>query len=137
MPTFGYFLIFSERQKLADERNCARIKREMENTKEQMASTMTEFNRIANIHRAVKDKLEAEEKKIRDVEDQLRSTVTQLQKQIRDEMHSRTVIQTRIKTDTGDLSRNKDEAEKKKKQMQQMVKEIEKMVKEMRQKVRF
>lgn len=121
---------------MADEKNCARIKREMENTKEQMASTTTEFNRVANIHRAVKDKLEAQEKKIRDYEEQLRSTVAQLHKQIKDEIHSRTVIQTRIKTDTVDLSKNKEDAEKKKKQMKQMVKEIQKMVKEIKGKVR-
>ncbi|PAA54657.1 hypothetical protein BOX15_Mlig015820g2, partial [Macrostomum lignano] len=124
-----------ERQKVDDEKNLARMEAELERTQEEMERILEEFGKVAQEHSNVAKKLESEEKKVMFVEDSLKATITQLQKQVEDEIATRERLIVRIETDTRDLGKSKVEAKVKKAKLKKMSEKMEVLVSQMRQKV--
>ncbi|XP_074642061.1 coiled-coil domain-containing protein 178-like isoform X2 [Tubulanus polymorphus] len=118
-----------ENQKIAGEKNMARIHKEMEKTHEQMIVTMEEFYKVQAMHSAIMEKMRSEEEKNLRLEDQLKNTAENLKKQVKEEIHARSVLQSRITTDNTDLVNSKGEFKHKKEKLKKMLKEMEVAVK--------
>ena len=69
-----YFIsgIYSQRQKVADEKNIARIQKEMIKLSQQMSVTMEEYNKIQTINQSIREQLHAEEEKAFKMEESLK-----------------------------------------------------------------
>ena len=65
-------LIFSQRQKVADEKNIARIRKEMVKLGQQMAVTMEEYNKVLAINQTIREQLQSEEEKAFKMEESLK-----------------------------------------------------------------
>ena len=67
MDKTAKFLVFyheySDKQKIADEKNLVRMSKELERTKESMKLTEEDLFKVRTINRAIKDKLHAVEDK--------------------------------------------------------------------------
>lgn len=62
----------SQRQKVADEKNIARIRKEMMRLQQQMAVTQDEHNRISVINAAIREQLQGEQDKAFKMEESLK-----------------------------------------------------------------
>ncbi|XP_071807760.1 coiled-coil domain-containing protein 178-like [Asterias amurensis] len=116
------------RQKVADGKNVERIKREMIKVDTQLGVVDEEFEKIKVINTAVRNKLIGEEDKAQMMEDTLQGTSDSLRKQVKEETHSRTVLQARIASDTSDLAKQQIEAKKKKAKVSKKAFELEQIV---------
>lgn len=70
-----FFLIYnfsSQRQKVADEKNIARIQKEMVKLGQQMAVTMEEYNKVLAINQTIREQLQNEEEKAFKMEESLK-----------------------------------------------------------------
>ncbi|XP_064626138.1 coiled-coil domain-containing protein 178-like [Lineus longissimus] len=117
------------RQKIADEKNVIRIKKEMEKTDEQMKVTLDEFIKVEAVNNAIREKLRSEEEKALAIEDSLKQTAEALKKQVKDEIHARTVLQARIGSDGQELIKSKADSKGKKEKVKKVAAEIEEAVK--------
>ncbi|XP_033123693.1 coiled-coil domain-containing protein 178-like isoform X2 [Anneissia japonica] len=118
----------SDKQKVANTKNSERIRREFEKVDTQLKVVDEEFEKIKVIHTAMKNKLSGEEDKARLTEDNLQGTSDTLRKQLKEETHSRTVLQARIASDTTDLQKQRVEARKKKAKVSKKATELENAV---------
>ena len=64
--------IFSQRQKVSDEKNVARIHKEMQKVQQQLSVTTDEFIRVAGINANIKDTLTHEQEKTFKMEQSLK-----------------------------------------------------------------
>ncbi|XP_078673105.1 uncharacterized protein LOC144912123 [Branchiostoma floridae x Branchiostoma belcheri] len=117
-----------ERQKVLDEKSTGRIHKEMEKMKEQMSVIQEEFESVQAINNAIKDTVAKEQEKARSIEDQLKTTADALKKQVKEEMHTSTILKARITSDTSDHERLQLEAKKKQDKVTKKVDEIENAV---------
>ena len=69
---FLEFTNYSQRQKVADEKNIARIQKEMIKLSQQMSVTMEEYNKIQTINQSIREQLHAEEEKAFKMEESLK-----------------------------------------------------------------
>lgn len=106
-----------QRQKVSDEKNVARIHKEMQKVQQQMSVTTDEFNRVAGINANIRDTLVNEQEKTFKMEESLKITAETLKKQVKDEVHTRTVLSSRITADTQDLQKSRVEIREKKNKM--------------------
>ncbi|XP_070555830.1 coiled-coil domain-containing protein 178-like [Ptychodera flava] len=116
------------RQKIADVKNMERIKREMGKVEQQLKITLDEHKRVDTINRAIREKVMKEEENIQGSEDQLRATSDALKKQLKDEQHSRTVLQARITSDTAELQKLQQDAKRKRMKVTKKADETDKVV---------
>ncbi|XP_066272114.1 coiled-coil domain-containing protein 178-like [Branchiostoma lanceolatum] len=117
-----------ERQKIVDEKSTGRIHKEMEKMKEQMSVIQEEFESVQAINNAIKDTVAKEQEKAKSIEDQLKTTADALKKQVKEEMHTSTILKARITSDTSDHDRLQLEAKKKQDKVTKKVDEIENAV---------
>ncbi|XP_038056711.1 coiled-coil domain-containing protein 178-like [Patiria miniata] len=116
------------KQQVDDAKNVDRIKREMTKVETQLAVVDEEFEKIKIINTAVRNKLIGEEDKAQMLEDTLQGTSDSLRKRVKEETHSRTVLQARISSDTTDLAKQQVEAKKKKAKVSKKAFELEQIV---------
>ncbi|XP_050402301.1 coiled-coil domain-containing protein 178 [Patella vulgata] len=102
-----------EKQKIADEKNMARIEKEMTRTATIMNATIDEYNQVALLNLSIKEQLSNEEEKIFRLEETLKNTIETLTRQVKDEIHNRTVLQARINSDNTEIDRTRIESAKK------------------------
>ena len=67
--------IFSQRQKVSDEKNVARIHKEMQKVQQQLSVTTDEFIRVAGINANIKDTLTHEQEKTFKMEESLKVNI--------------------------------------------------------------
>ncbi|XP_071952787.1 coiled-coil domain-containing protein 178-like [Antedon mediterranea] len=118
----------SEKQKVSNAKNSERIRREFEKVDVQLNVVDEEFEKIKVIYEAMKNKLSGEEDKARLSEDSFQGTCDSLRKQVKEETHSRTVLQARIASDTTDLQKQRVEARKKKAKVSKKATELQNAV---------
>ncbi|VDH89053.1 Hypothetical predicted protein [Mytilus galloprovincialis] len=96
-----------QRQKVADEKNISRIHKEKARLQQQMAVTEDEFSKISVINSAVREQLLGEQDKAFKMEESLKATAETLRRQVKDEMHTKSVLVARINSDSTDLVKYK------------------------------
>ncbi|XP_025109475.1 coiled-coil domain-containing protein 178-like [Pomacea canaliculata] len=102
-----------EKQKVADEKNIVRINKEIERVDMLLQSITNEHIQVSAINNQVRDKLFSEQDKASRAEESLKTTVDSLRRQVKEEVHSRTVLQARIASDTLEIEKSKTESAKK------------------------
>lgn len=118
-----------KKKKILDEKNLSRMKREMDKTEEQAKTTEEELARIMVINNAKRKEFQAKERKCAENENQLKTTAETLRHQVKEEVHSRTSIQSQIKNDQQDLNRTDTSVEEKKTKVNRKYDEVEEAVK--------
>ena len=117
-----------QRQKVADEKNINRIHKEMNRLQQQMSVTQDEYNRISVINTAVRDQLLTQQEKAFKMEESLkktRATAETLRRQVKDELHTKTVLVARINSDSTDLVKYKKDTVQKRDKAQKVATEVE------------
>ncbi|XP_013420633.1 coiled-coil domain-containing protein 178 isoform X2 [Lingula anatina] len=113
-----------QKQKVIDEKNTVRIHKEIARTEKQIEVTMEELSKVQTINRAIRDTLMSEENKASLEEEKLRITAESLKKQVKDEIHTKTVMQARIVSDNTELVSSHDEFKAKREKVQKVVDEL-------------
>ncbi|XP_005098448.1 coiled-coil domain-containing protein 178 [Aplysia californica] len=124
-----------DRQKTADEKNINRINREIERTASMLHHTMEEHHRISTVNHHIRDQLSSEQDKAFRTEETLKTTTETLRRQVKDEIHTRTVLQARINSDTAEIEKVKTESAKKKGKAKSVADDVEQAVSGVLQKV--
>ncbi|XP_062617732.1 coiled-coil domain-containing protein 178-like [Saccostrea cucullata] len=124
-----------QRQKVADEKNITRIKKEMMKLGQQMAVTMEEYNKVLAINQSIREQLQTEEEKAFKMEESLKGTADTLRRQVKDEVHTRTVLVARISNDTTDLSKYKTDTQVKNQKAKKVADDVVNVVNEVKTKV--
>lgn len=114
-----------QRQKVADEKNISRIRKEMARLQQQMAVTQDEFSRIAVINTAIRDQLLGEQDKAFKMEESLKATAETLRRQVKEELHTKSVLVARINSDSTDLVKYKKDTVQKRDKVQKVATEVE------------
>merc|ERR1712154_293757 len=117
-----------DKQKTADEKNISRINREIERTSTMLHHTMEDHHRISTVNHHIRDQLSAEQ-------DKAYRTEETLKRQVKDEIHTRTVLQARINSDSAEIEKVKTESGKKKGKAKSVADEVENAVNGVLQKV--
>lgn len=124
------------RQKVADEKNVARIHKERMKLQQQMTVTMEEYNKVKHINTSIRDQLQGDQEKAFKSEESLKVTVETLRRQMKDEVHTRTVLAARINSDSTELTKAKGETQQKREKAKKVAVEVEGMVDEVLVKVK-
>lgn len=124
-----------QRQKVADEKNIARIQKEMVKLGQQMTVTMEEYNKVLAINQSIREQLQNEEEKAFKMEESLKGTADTLRRQVKDEVHTRTVLVARISNDTTDLSKYKTDTQVKNQKAKKVADDVVNVVNEVKTKV--
>lgn len=124
-----------QRQKVSDEKNVARIHKEMQKVQQQMNVTIDEYSRVAGINVNIRETLVNEQEKTFKMEESLKITAETLKRQVKDEVHTRTVMASRITADTRDLQKSRVEVREKKNKAAKVADEVLTAVTGVRQKV--
>ncbi|VDH89052.1 Hypothetical predicted protein [Mytilus galloprovincialis] len=117
-----------QRQKVADEKNISRIHKEKARLQQQMAVTEDEFSKISVINSAVREQLLGEQDKAFKMEESLkhrRATAETLRRQVKDEMHTKSVLVARINSDSTDLVKYKKDTTQKRDKAQKVANEVQ------------
>lgn len=114
-----------QRQKVADEKNISRIHKEKARLQQQMAVTEDEFSKISVINSAVRDQLLGEQDKAFKMEESLKATAETLRRQVKDEMHTKSVLVARINSDSTDLVKYKKDTTQKRDKAQKVANEVQ------------
>ncbi|CAL1526941.1 unnamed protein product [Lymnaea stagnalis] len=122
-------------QKISDEKNVARINREMEKTGDMLHKTMESYKGIAALNHHLHGQRAVELDKTFQVEQKLKITVETLRKHVKDEMHTRTVLNARISSDGNEIEKTKVESAKKNEKIQSIADEVERAVSAVLEKV--
>ncbi|GFO13380.1 coiled-coil domain-containing protein 178-like isoform x2 [Plakobranchus ocellatus] len=117
-----------DKQHTADEKNIARINREIERTSTMLHQTMDEHHRISTINHHTRDQLQSLQDKAYRTEETLKTTAETLRRQVKDEIHSRAVLQARIGSDATEIEKTKSESAKKKSKAKSVADEVEQAV---------
>ncbi|GFS13551.1 coiled-coil domain-containing protein 178-like isoform X2 [Elysia marginata] len=117
-----------DKQHIADEKNIARINREIERTSTMLHQTMDEHHRISTINHHTRDQLQSMQDKAYRTEETLKTTAETLRRQVKDEIHSRAVLQARIGSDASEIEKTKSESAKKKSKAKSVADEVEQAV---------
>ncbi|VDH89051.1 Hypothetical predicted protein [Mytilus galloprovincialis] len=114
-----------QRQKVADEKNISRIHKEKARLQQQMAVTEDEFSKISVINSAVREQLLGEQDKAFKMEESLKATAETLRRQVKDEMHTKSVLVARINSDSTDLVKYKKDTTQKRDKAQKVANEVQ------------
>ncbi|XP_071153749.1 coiled-coil domain-containing protein 178-like isoform X4 [Mytilus edulis] len=114
-----------QRQKVADEKNISRIHKEKARLQQQMAVTEDEFSKISAINSAVREQLLGEQDKAFKMEESLKATAETLRRQVKDEMHTKSVLVARINSDSTDLVKYKKDTTQKRDKAQKVANEVQ------------
>ncbi|OWF35535.1 coiled-coil domain-containing protein 178-like isoform X2 [Mizuhopecten yessoensis] len=125
-----------KQQKVADEKNVARIHKERMKLQQQMTVTMEEYHKVQHINTSIRDQLENEQEKAFKSEESLKVTVETLRRQVKDEVHSRTVLAARINSDSTELQRAKGETSTRREKAKKVATEVDTLVDEVLVKVK-
>ncbi|XP_060070324.1 coiled-coil domain-containing protein 178-like [Ylistrum balloti] len=125
-----------ERQKVADEKNVARIHKERMKLQQQMTVTMEEYHKVQHINTSIRDQLQNEQEKAFKSEESLKVTVETLRRQVKDEVHTRTVLTARITSDSTELTRAKGETSQRREKAKKVATEVDGLVDEVLVKVK-
>ncbi|XP_033736853.1 coiled-coil domain-containing protein 178-like [Pecten maximus] len=117
-----------ERQKVADEKNVARIHKERMKLQQQMTVTMEEYHKVQHINSSVREQLQNEQEKAFKSEESLKVTVETLRRQVKDEVHTRTVLTARITSDSTELTRAKGETSQRREKAKKVASEVDSLV---------
>ncbi|XP_067933095.1 coiled-coil domain-containing protein 178-like [Watersipora subatra] len=112
-----------------DEKVLRRMNNQIHNTEMAMNQMLDEFTKVQVFNSVIKDKLQEEKERISQIEEALRLTLETLRKQCKDEIHTRTVLHTRITSDGTELVKSQAEAKHKKQKLSKTVVEIEEQLK--------
>lgn len=123
------------RQKDWDEKNVKRIHKEMEKIQQQLGVTMEELNRVAALHATIREQLLAEQDKTHKMEESLKMTADTLKRQVKDEIHTRSVLTARITSDSQDLKKTQGEMRERKTKAAKVADDVVTAVKTVREKV--
>ncbi|KAL4236342.1 hypothetical protein ACF0H5_004729 [Mactra antiquata] len=124
-----------QRQKDMDEKNVKRINKEMEKIGQQLSVTMDEYNRISTINSSIRDQLLAEQDKTMRMEDSLKTTTDTLKRQVKEEVHTRSVLTARITSDSQDLAKSHVEIRDKKSKASKVADDVVTAVNNVKEKV--
>ncbi|XP_052254970.1 coiled-coil domain-containing protein 178-like [Dreissena polymorpha] len=124
-----------QRQKDMDERNIKRIYNEMQKIGQQLAVTIQEFNRVAAINATIRDQLIGEQEKTHKMEESLKITADSLKRQVKDEVHTKSVLTARISSDTLDLQKSQGNTRAQKKKAEKVAEEVVTAVSNIKEKV--
>ncbi|KAK7100124.1 coiled-coil domain-containing protein 178-like [Littorina saxatilis] len=113
-----------DQQKIADDKNICRIQREMDRVATMMAATMEEHNSVSSINHHIRDQLNSEQEKAFRTEESLKNRVETLRRQVKEEMHNRTVLQARINSDTAEIDKTRSESAKKKEKADKVANDV-------------
>ncbi|XP_076096487.1 coiled-coil domain-containing protein 178-like [Mytilus galloprovincialis] len=114
-----------QRQKVADEKNISRIHKEKARLQQQMAVTEDEYSKISAINSAVREQLLGEQDKAFKMEESLKATAETLRRQVKDEMHTKSVLVARINSDSTDLVKYKKDTTQKRDKAQKVANEVQ------------
>ncbi|XP_052059765.1 coiled-coil domain-containing protein 178-like isoform X2 [Mytilus californianus] len=114
-----------QRQKVADEKNISRIHKEQARLQQQMAVTEDEYKKISIINSAVRDQLLGEQEKAFKMEESLKATAETLRRQVKDELHTKSVLVARINSDSTDLVKYKKDTTQKRDKAQKVANEVQ------------
>lgn len=117
-----------EKQKIADEKNIRRIQREMERVATMMQATTEEHISVATINHHIRDQLHAEQEKAFRTEESLKNTAETLRRQVKEEVHTRTVLQARINSDSAEIEKTRSESGKKKEKADKVANDVQSAV---------
>ena len=101
----------SVKQKIADEKNLERLARELDRTQKQLDAAQEHLCQVSIINSTTYDQLCNQEEKCLRAEEAVKSTVEALRRQVKEEIHSRTVLAARINSDVMDHGKNQGETE--------------------------
>ncbi|XP_064605202.1 coiled-coil domain-containing protein 178-like [Liolophura sinensis] len=124
-----------EKQRKSDERNIARLKKDMVRTEQQMEVIIEDHQRVFTINTALREQLAGEEEKAVKLEESLKQTMDTLRRQVKDEVHTRTVLQARISSDTSDVSKSSAETLEKKEKVSVVANDVTVAVSQVEDKV--
>ncbi|KAK7483485.1 hypothetical protein BaRGS_00025284 [Batillaria attramentaria] len=111
-------------QRIADEKNLKRIARELERVTTMFQATSEEHARVLQINNHIRDQLHSEQEKAFRVEEALKNQVESLQRQVKEEMHTHTVLQARINSDTAEIEKTRGESAKKKEKADKVASDV-------------
>ncbi|XP_076463347.1 coiled-coil domain-containing protein 178-like [Babylonia areolata] len=117
-----------EQQKIADEKNIRRIQREIERVATMMHATTEEHISVSTINHHIRDQLHAEQEKAFRTEESLKNTAEQLRRQVKEEVHTRTVLQARINSDSAEIEKTRSESGKKKEKADKVANDVQSAV---------
>ncbi|KAL8600724.1 hypothetical protein ACOMHN_057313 [Nucella lapillus] len=114
-----------EKQKILDEKNIRRIQREMERVSTMMYATSEEHLSVSTINHHIRDQLHAEQEKAFRTEEAIKNNAEQLRRQVKEEVHTRTVLQARINSDNSEIDKTRSESGKKKEKAHKVANDVE------------
>ncbi|ELT93268.1 hypothetical protein CAPTEDRAFT_227270 [Capitella teleta] len=124
-----------ERQKVADQKNIARMNKELDRTRDLILVTNEDLASVTIINNATKDQLQAQEEKSLQTEDALKATVEAMRKQMKEEMHTKTVMSARIHSDSSEKEKLLAENRLKKQKIDKQAAEVRASMENVQQRV--
>ncbi|WAR24311.1 CC178-like protein [Mya arenaria] len=124
-----------KRQKDMDEKNVKRIYKEMQKIQMQLSVTIDEFNRVAAINSTIRDQLISEQEKTHKMEESLKMTADSLKRQVKDEVHTKSVMTARISSDKQEIQKSRGDIRQKKNKAAKVADEVVTAVNTVREKV--
>ncbi|KAH9515273.1 hypothetical protein Btru_014037 [Bulinus truncatus] len=121
--------------KLASEKNVVRINREIERCGTMLQQTLENYHSNAALNNHLRGKLQLEREQAMQIEHNLKTTLETLRRQVKDEMHTKTVLQARITSDGGEIEKTKLESAKKREKAQTVADEVQRAVSAVLEKV--
>ncbi|KAI8786931.1 coiled-coil domain-containing protein 178 [Biomphalaria glabrata] len=121
--------------KVASEKNIVRINKEIERCSTMLQQTLESYNVNASLNHHLHGKLQIEKEQASQAEYKLKNTLEALRKQVKDEMHTKTVLQARITTEGGEIEKTKLESAKKREKAQNVADEVHRAVSAVLEKV--
>ncbi|XP_059162874.1 coiled-coil domain-containing protein 178-like [Physella acuta] len=116
-------------QKIAGEKNTARILKEIERVTVMLNQTLEEHYRISSINENLSGELKLQKEKAFKTEEALKTNLEMLRRQVKEEIHTRTVLHARIASDGNEIEKTKIESAKKKEKAQSVADEVTNAVK--------
>ncbi|CAD5122442.1 DgyrCDS10865 [Dimorphilus gyrociliatus] len=123
------------KQKQIDEKTLLRVDQEQARVEERIIDAREDMEKVQVIHAAIKDKLQLEEENASRLEDQLRSTAEQLSKAVKEEIHSRNVLESKTAAEGVELENDKVEKQEKKSKTKKKVLQVKEAVQKIVEKV--
>ncbi|XP_046357907.2 coiled-coil domain-containing protein 178-like [Haliotis rufescens] len=117
-------LVKCDNKKVYDEKNMVRINKEMRRTDTLFNTTMEEYSKVGAMNQHIREQLRTEEDKAFKTEEMIKNQCETLKKQVKDEVHSRTVLQARINSDSSEIDRTRQDSAKKQNKAQKVADEV-------------
>ncbi|XP_046576697.1 coiled-coil domain-containing protein 178-like [Haliotis rubra] len=117
-------LVQCDKQRVYDEKNVVRINKEMRRTDTLFNATMEEYSKVLAMNQHIREQLRTEEDKAFKTEEMIKNQCETLKRQVKEEVHTRTVLQARINSNSTEMDRTRQDSAKKQTKAQKVADEV-------------